>query len=68
MATNGFHFPTERRILDDVLFRVREIVLGEYRANPVAPATAGLQIGSNLRRIHVFQNIARDDVKSIFGE
>src|SRR5439155_15431813 len=52
------HLPAKRRVLDDVLLRVRKIVFGENRAHPGAPATIGFQIGDNFRRLHRL-NISR---------
>lgn len=42
LATLGFHFPAKRRVLNDVLLCVRQIVFGENSADTSAPATIGL--------------------------
>jgi hypothetical protein len=48
----GLHFPTKRRILNDVLFRERQIVFREHRPDTGAPAAIGLQVSCDLRRFH----------------
>ncbi len=53
LAALGFHFPAERRVLDDVFLGVLEIVFGEHGADAGAPAAGRFQVGSNLGRIHV---------------
>ena len=52
LTTLLFHFPSERRILYDVLFLVRQIVLFEHCPDTVAPAAGGFEVGDNLRFIH----------------
>src|SRR2546423_14456544 len=52
LAALGFHFPPERRVLDDVFFGVRKIVFGEHGADAIAPAAACLEVSSDLGRIH----------------
>ena len=42
LPTFGFHFPAERRVLDDVLLGVGQIVFGKNGADTGAPATIGL--------------------------
>src|SRR5450755_4038046 len=43
LATFLLHFPTKCRVLDDVLFFVREFVLGQDCPDPIAPAAMGFQ-------------------------
>ncbi len=52
LAAFRFHFPTESGVLDDVFLGIGKIVFGEHRANTGTPAALGLQVGSNLWRIH----------------
>ena len=52
LATLLLHFPSEGRVLDDVLFFVRQIVFLQDCPDPVAPAARGFEIGDNLRFIH----------------
>jgi hypothetical protein len=52
LSAELLHFEAELRALDDVLFRVRNAVLGEDGADSVAPAAGGLQVGSDFRFTH----------------
>ena len=52
LTTLLFHFPSECRILYDVLFFVRQTVLFEHCPDTVAPAAGSFEIGHNLRFIH----------------
>src|SRR5471032_1606385 len=53
LAALGLHFPTERRVLDDILFGVGKIVFGEDGANAAAPAAMRFQVGGNLWLFHL---------------
>jgi len=58
LTTFCFHFPAKRRVLNDVLLGVVQIVFGQDSANTGAPATVGLQICGNFWRLH-WQNISQ---------
>src|SRR5260370_5044984 len=59
LAAFAFHFPTEGRILNDVLLRVFQIVFGENSAHAGAPATISLEISGNLRCLHFGKDSTR---------
>jgi len=48
-----FHLPAKRGILNDVLFRIGKVVFCEHGAHAGAPATVSLEVGGDLRRIHL---------------
>jgi hypothetical protein len=58
LSTFGFHFPAERRVLNDVLLGIGQIVFGQNSADTGAPATIGLQICGNFWLLHR-QNISQ---------
>ena len=52
LTTLLLHFPPKGRVLDDVLFLLRQIVFLENCPDPIAPSARGFQVGDNLRFIH----------------
>jgi len=52
LATLLLHFPSKRRVLDDVLFLVWQAILCQDCPDASAPAALGFQIRDNLRFIH----------------
>jgi hypothetical protein len=52
LPTFLFHFPSKRRVLDNIFFFVRQAILCQDCPDTSAPAAMGFQIGDNLRIIH----------------
>lgn len=46
------HFGSELGVLDNVLLFEGKIIFGQDGANAIAPATGGLQVGSDVRFFH----------------
>lgn len=68
LAALLFHFPTEGRVLDDVLFLVFEGILAEDGSDAFAPATVGFQVGGDFGGLHGVFKESEEESSGLEGD